>query len=239
MKEIACYYNKAINLITTHLDGVISFMLRLYIAPIMITAGLHKLHGENWFSFIVDQMPFPFNVLPTELSWVLAYSTELFGGILLILGLGTRIISLMLAVTMFVAMYSVHWDHGWWAIAPSNSSSTCLTEEVSFLSSQYFSDCVGVTERTVGAAERLSAAKNILREHGNYSWLTENGSIAILNNGVEFAVTYMIMLLALVILGGGRYFSLDHWITEYLRRRYAHCDKKSSCQSDTHSKSSE
>jgi hypothetical protein len=62
------------------------------------------------------------------------------------------------------------------------------------------------------AINRLSRAKNILREHGNYRWLTEHGSIVSLNNGIQFAATYFIMLLALFFLGGGKYISLDYWI---------------------------
>ncbi len=58
---------------------------------------------------------------------------------------------------------------------------------------------------------QLDAAKDILREHGNYDWLTENGSIVILNNGIEFAATYSIMLLVLFFIGPGKA-SLDHLI---------------------------
>ena len=41
-------------------------------------------------------------------------------------------------------------------------------------------------------------------------WLTENGSFVVLNNGIEFAATYFIMLLALFYLGAGRYISMDY-----------------------------
>ena len=68
------------------------------------------------------------------------------------------------------------------------------------------------SERTIGAIERLDRIKAILHEHGNYDWLTQNGSVAILNNGIEFATTYLIMLLVLLFMGGGRYVSLDYWI---------------------------
>ena len=49
-------------------------------------------------------------------------------------------------------------------------------------------------------AVRLDAARELLQEHGNYGWLTGKGSIVILQNGIEFAVTYLIMLLALLFL---------------------------------------
>ena len=70
----------------------------------------------------------------------------------------------------------------------------------------------------MGAIDRLDRAKDILREHGNYSWLTENGSFVILNNGIEFAATYFIMLFALLVIGGGKFVSLDYWIAKYLRK---------------------
>ena len=41
--------------------------------------------------------------------------------------------------------------------------------------------------------KRLNAAKSLLREHGNYTWLTGKGNIVILNNGIEFAATYFII----------------------------------------------
>jgi len=65
-----------------------------------------------------------------------------------------------------------------------------------------------------GPSEQLEAAKSLLKTHGNYSWLTEKGSFVILNNGIEFAATYFIMLLSLVVLGAGNYISLDYWISK-------------------------
>ena len=47
----------------------------------------------------------------------------------------------------------------------------------------------------------LAQQKVILRKHGNYSWLTEKGNFVILNNGIEFAATYLIMLLSLLVYG--------------------------------------
>ena len=66
---------------------------------------------------------------------------------------------------------------------------------------------------------KKETAKEILKEHGNYDWLTENGSFVVLNNGIEFAATYFIMLLALFFIGGGRYVSVDYWIKEKFGKR--------------------
>jgi len=66
-------------------------------------------------------------------------------------------------------------------------------------------------------AERLGRAKDILREHGNYGWLTAKGNLVILNNGIEFAVTYLLMLLVLFFNGAGKFLSLDYWIQQRFR----------------------
>ena len=63
-------------------------------------------------------------------------------------------------------------------------------------------------------AVRVGAAREILQEHGNYAWLTAKGGYVILQNGIEFAVTYLIMLLALVFTGGGRYVSADYYLAQ-------------------------
>ena len=111
-------------------------------------------------------------------------------------------------VTMMVAAGSAHWDNGWFAIAPGDPHTS--TAKVLAL--------VGVPgaerslENSVAVGERLGAAKSLLKRHGNYSWLTEKGGLVILNNGIEFAATYFIMLMMLLFSGGGRWFSLDYWI---------------------------
>lgn len=116
---------------------------------------------------------------------------------LLIVGLAVRWISIPLMVTMLVAAFAVHWDNGWLAIADGSS----------WLAN----------DRVMEAQERLSMAKSILSEYGNYDWLTGRGSVVILNNGIEFAITYFVMLLSLFFTGGGRWFSLDYWIAKRFR----------------------
>jgi hypothetical protein len=78
--------------------------------------------------------------------------------------------------------------------------------------------CYNVNERTIEASERLARAKSILREHGNYRYLNGSGSIVKLNNGIEFAAIYFSMLLALMMIGGGRYLSLDYYLSLLARR---------------------
>tara|TARA_Y100000780_G_scaffold193559_1_gene182540 strand:- start:104 stop:280 length:177 start_codon:yes stop_codon:yes gene_type:complete len=56
-----------------------------------------------------------------------------------------------------------------------------------------------------------------LQEHGNYDWLTSSGRLVILNNGIEFAATYFILLLSLFFTGGGRWVSVDYWFNRRLQ----------------------
>jgi len=61
---------------------------------------------------------------------------------------------------------------------------------------------------------QLEAARSILERFGNYEWLTQTGNFVILNNGIEFATTYFIMLLSLFFIGAGHYVSADYWIAK-------------------------
>ena len=220
MNQLVDLYDRIVGHLA-HFDGVASIALRLILGPVMMAAGWEKMHGDNWFAFSLDSFPFPFNILPPELSWFLAKYTEFFGGMLLLVGLFTRGISAMLIVVMFVAAYSVHWDNGWAAVAPSNPDAVCIADSPAAAEAgamDRWLKCLNVNERTIEASERLSRAKSILREHGNFQYLNGSGSIVKLNSGIEFAMMYMVMLAALVIIGGGRYLSLDFWLGLFLRR---------------------
>jgi putative oxidoreductase len=94
--------------------------LRLLLAYEFWESGWIKLRGENWFESIQDAFPFPFNLLPPEISWQLATWTELIGAAALVIGLGTRFFSLSLMILTGVAWASVHaglgynvCDNGW------------------------------------------------------------------------------------------------------------------------------
>ena len=202
---------------TRAVDFLAPLALRLYLVPVFWMAGTKKLENAGLdclsndaggCSFMPKQdiidwfgnpewglgLPYP------ELMAFLASYTEYFGAILLLLGLAVRWISIPLLVTMVIAATTVHLQNGWSAIAEGSG--------------------IFATARSEGAIERLDKAKEILQEHGNYSWLTENGSFVVLNNGIEFAATYFIMLLALLFMGAGKYFSADYWIA----RRWRHPD---------------
>jgi len=212
-------YDRAFDWISTNFGGVVSIILRLILAPVLIGAGWEKINGNNWLTS--DMLPFPFSMLPVELSWFLASWTEFIGGICLLLGLATRLWALPLAVTMWVAAVSVHWDNGWPAIAPSSPPRVCIEGSDAHSASnmlERYVKCYNVNARTIEASKRLARAKDILREHGNYRYLNGSGSIVKLNAGIEFAAIYFSMILALLIIGGGRYLSLDYYVRIIFKR---------------------
>ena len=183
---------------TKSLDFLAPLALRLYLVPIFWMAGTKKFDSfgstADWFGNSDWGLGLPF----PELLAFLVTATEILGAVFLLLGFAVRWISIPLMMTMFVAAVTVHWQNGWLAIAEGSG---------------FFS-----SERTEGAVTRLSKGKEILQEYGNYNWLTENGSFVILNNGIEFAATYFIMLLALFFIGAGRYVSVDYWVRRYFTR---------------------
>lgn len=192
-------------------DFIAPLAFRLYLAPIFLAVGFHKAtHFEDivsWFEYGLE-LPFPW------LMAFLATSAEIVGGFALLLGLAVRWMAIPLMVTMLVATFTAHWDKGWFAIAPSvpETSVAAVLAPIGFPGAQ------ASLENSEAVGQRLSRARTILQEHGNYDWLTETGNFVVLNNGIEFAVTYLIMLLSLFFTGGGRYLSLDYWIA----RRFRH-----------------
>ncbi len=87
--------------------------LRFLLAYEFWDSGITKLHGENWFSQIQDSFPFPFNLVPPDISWFIATWTELLGAIALVVGLGTRFASFAMIILDLVAWASVHADNGY------------------------------------------------------------------------------------------------------------------------------
>ena len=169
--------------------------LRLYLVPIFWMAGTKKLADIDstaaWFGNPDWGLGLPY---PEVMAWA-ASLTEAGGAILLFFGIAVRWISIPLMITMIVAAVTVHLQNGWLAIAEGSG---------------FFA-----SERTAGAIDRLDRAKEILKEYANYEWITENGSLVILNNGIEFAATYTIMLLVLFFIGPGKA-SIDYLISKKL-----------------------
>jgi len=175
-----------------YIDGLAPLALRLYLVPVFWMAGSQKIAGMDSTIEWFGNSEWGLGLpFPSLLAHMAAY-TEAVGAVLLLVGLATRWISIPLMVTMLVAIFTVHWGNGWSAIADSGAQDVAV---------------------------RLGAARDLLQEHGNYAWLTEKGSFVILNNGIEFGVTYLIMLLSLVFTGGGRYVSLDYFMARVFPAR--------------------
>ena len=185
-------------------DMIGPLLLRVYLVPVFWVASNNKWNPLDpassldsvieWFGNSDWGLGLPLPALNAYLAW----GAEYFGAICLALGLGVRWVSIPLMVTMVVAMVTVHWQNGWQAVYD--------------LKSPFPSAHAG------DALDRLARARSILEEHGNMDWLTEYGNFIMSNNGVEWAVTYFIMLLALFYMGGGRIVSLDYWIAKKFRQ---------------------
>jgi putative oxidoreductase len=87
--------------------------IRLLLAWEFWESGVEKYQGENWFAEIQDRFPFPFSVLPADLSWFIATWAELIGAWALVLGFATRIVSAKLIVITLVAWSAVHAGNGY------------------------------------------------------------------------------------------------------------------------------
>lgn len=203
MSNILMWGNRIQNTLdaTRKLDFLGPLALRLYLVPVFWVAGTNKIVGFDnvvtWFGNAEWGLGLPF---PLQLA-ALAVAAEVGGSIALLFGFLTRWATIPLMVTMLVAAFGVHWPNGWQAVA--DPMSPFPPEEIA------------------GTVERLDRAKDILREHGNYGWLTENGNFVVSNNGIEWAVTYFVMLLALFFIGGGRYLSVDYCIARFARTKNA------------------
>lgn len=183
------------------LDGLPALAIRLYLVPVFWMAGsqkfLHFSDTVDWFGDPDYGLGLPFPVVLAAL----ATATELAGAVLLAIGLATRWISIPLLVTMLVAIFSVHLPNGWQAIADPSAP---------FANAQ-----------VAASADKLARIRELVDMQQDADWLTESGPVVILNNGIEFAVTYGVMLLALMAMGGGRGVSVDWLLLRWLRPRQA------------------
>lgn len=82
--------------------------LRALIAYEFWGSGVEKWRGENWFGDVMHMFPFPFNVVPTDISWAIATWSELIGAVALAFGLGTRFFATTFIILDLVAWYTVH-----------------------------------------------------------------------------------------------------------------------------------
>ena len=99
--------------LTSRLRGIGQLLppliLRLLMGWEFWESGWEKFHGDNWFTDIQSKFPFPFNVIPADISWAMATYFEIGGAVLLVVGLFTRFAAYSLVVLTFVATAAVHW----------------------------------------------------------------------------------------------------------------------------------
>jgi len=203
------------------LDGIPALLFRLILAPVMIIAGYNKLalSGDTdgffelflaspdvvaWFGNSDWGLGLPF---PDLLAFLAGWS-EFLGGWFLLLGFLTRMVAIPLMFTMVVAATTVHWHNGWFAIAPTNPT-TSAAQVLDWLAIPGAKESL---ENSLEVSERIDKIRDIVEEHGFTDYLYEKGKPSILNNGIEFSAIYFAMLLSLFFSGGGRFVSLDYWL---------------------------
>ncbi|PCJ33522.1 MAG: oxidoreductase [Moraxellaceae bacterium] len=110
----ALFNKELLNKVTTTAAGIDTLPVRLAVGGIFAAHGAQKLFGwfggyglegtAGWMASI--------GLEPGLLLAALAGGAEFFGGLLLIVGLLVRPAALMLAITMVVAIVTVHFEHG-------------------------------------------------------------------------------------------------------------------------------
>lgn len=117
MDTIIKLKNQAVKTLDSTGEWFALLPIRLLMAYEFGRAGMMKLNGSNWFANVQDNFPFPFNVVPVEISWFIATWAELLGAAGLVLGLFTRFWALSLIILTIVAISGVHWPDDWNSLA--------------------------------------------------------------------------------------------------------------------------
>lgn len=117
MQAIIQLKNRVVDVLEPAGDWAALLPIRLLMAYEFGRAGFMKLNGNNWFANVQDNFPFPFNVVPVEISWFMATWAEILGGLCLVLGLFTRFWAFSLIVVTIVAIAGVHWPDDWNSLA--------------------------------------------------------------------------------------------------------------------------
>jgi putative oxidoreductase len=88
------------------ISALAPLLMRLTLGAVFITTGWGKLHGLDDLTAFFQTLGIP---LPSLNAAVVA-STEFFGGLLILVGLGTRLVALPLAFTMVIAIFTARWS---------------------------------------------------------------------------------------------------------------------------------
>jgi putative oxidoreductase len=111
ISQLGNFYQFIISKLEAFGEWLPQLFLRLILAWEFGEAGFEKLHGSNWFADI--SFPFPFNLLPPDISWGIATWFEIIGAFALAFGVATRFFSLSLIILTIVAIAAVHWPTEW------------------------------------------------------------------------------------------------------------------------------
>jgi len=113
MEKLITLWDRIVGILNPAGDWGALLVIRVLMAYEFISAGLMKFNGTNWFGSVQDKFPFPFNVIPVEISWFLSTWSEILGGLGLLFGLFTRFWAVSLIILSIVAIFGVHWPDDW------------------------------------------------------------------------------------------------------------------------------
>lgn len=113
MNKFAALWARVVGILESTGDWVALLPIRLLMAYEFGNAGIMKYNGNNWFANVQDNFPFPFNVIPVEISWFIATWAEILGAFGLVFGLFTRFWAISLIILTIVAISGVHWPAEW------------------------------------------------------------------------------------------------------------------------------
>ena len=117
MDKLNRFWKRVVNVLDPAGDWFALLPIRLLMAFEFGKAGMTKLNGSNWFANVQDNFPFPFNVIPVEISWFLATWVEVLGAVGLAIGLFTRFWAFSLVILTIVAIGGVHWPDDYSSLA--------------------------------------------------------------------------------------------------------------------------
>lgn len=117
MEKLTAIWNRITGVLDPAGDWVALLVIRLLMAYEFGKAGFTKLNGNNWFGNVKENFPFPFNVVPVDISWFLATWFEILGAFGILFGLFTRFWAFTLIVLSIVAIFGVHWPDDWSSLA--------------------------------------------------------------------------------------------------------------------------
>ena len=117
MDKLHQFWKRVVNVLDPAGDWVALVPIRLLMAWEFGKAGMMKFNGNNWFANVQDNFPFPFNIIPVEISWFIATWAEILGAAGLVLGLFTRFWAFSLVILTIVAIGGVHWPDDYTSLA--------------------------------------------------------------------------------------------------------------------------